>query len=275
MLVTAVLFAQSLQPVRMVQVEIGPARPISGGRVQEISVEGQSATLFIPDGWLAQPKNRIAAHFHSPAWYVVSQFQQTGLNSPVVTFNFGQGSTVYAGPFKKPGSFAEWLSKIESVIGGKVGQLVVTSYSAGYGAVRELVSQPAFLDRLETLVLSDSMYGSFAPEGAATRTVEPDHAKVWMPLAERAIAGKATVVITCSAIHPEAYAGTDEVSSALVKLLGGEMKPATLDGSDQPLQATFDLGRLFVWHYGGNSPEAHMTHARRAKDILIQLYPKP
>lgn len=275
MVVAALLAVQVLVPVRMEPVNLGPATAISGGYAREISVGEQSATVFIPDGWKPAASNRVALHFHSAAWFVVSQYQQTGLTAPVVTFNFGQGSAVYAAPFKAQGSFTPWLAKIESEIGGKVGSLVVTSFSAGYGAVRELVAQPEFLNRVEAVVLSDSMYGSFAEGGEQTRTVEPAHARVWVPLAERAISGKANVVITCSAIHPDSYAGTDEVSTALVKLLGGEMTPVTADGSAQPLAATFRRGGLYVWHYGGTSPEAHMTHARRAKDILVQLYPLP
>jgi len=273
MVVAALFAAQALVPVRMEPVQLGPATAITGGSTQEIAVGEQSATVFVPDGLKPAISNRVAMHFHSAAWFVVSQYQQTGVNAPVVTFNFGQGSAVYAAPFKAQGSFAPWLAKIEAAIGGKIGSLVVTSFSAGYGAVRELVAQPEFLSRVETVVLNDSMYGSFAAGGAQTRTVEPAHARVWVPLAERAIGGKANVIITCSAIHPDAYAGTDEVSAALVKLLGGAMTLVTADGSSQPLTATFRRGGLYVWHYGGTSPEAHMTHARRAKDILVQLYP--
>lgn len=116
MVVAALLAVQALVPVHMEPVQLGPATAITGGSTQEISVGDQSATVFVPDGWKPAASNRVALHFHSAAWFVVSQYQQTGLNAPVVTFNFGQGSSVYGAPFKVKGSFTPWLAKVEAAI---------------------------------------------------------------------------------------------------------------------------------------------------------------
>ncbi|MBS1721248.1 MAG: hypothetical protein JST35_12450 [Armatimonadetes bacterium] len=273
MTLVGVLLLQTLTPVQMTEVKLGPPTPIVGGKVSDVKVGDLTATLFVPDGWKADGPARVCMHFHTAAWYIVSQYQSTGLKDPVVTFNFGQGSTVYGNPFKKEGSFAPWLAEVENQLHTKVDRLVVSSFSAGFGAVRELIRQPDFLDKLETVVLSDSMYGSFTGD-PATRTVLPEHAACWKPLVERALAGKTTVVMTCSAIHPPTYAGTDEVSAALVKQMGGEMVEVTPDGSEQSLIRRYDKGKWHVWHYAGITPTAHMTQARHLKDVLLQVYPK-
>jgi len=269
-----------LEPVPMTEVVIGPAAPITAGTVSDITVGTSTATLFIPDGWKPRRQNRVCLHFHSAPWYVVSQYQTTGLHDPVITFNLGQGSSVYAAPFANRDSFLPWHKAIETSIHGRLGNLVVTSFSAGYGAVRNLIKQPDFLNRLETVVLSDSMYGSLV-EPIVKRVVLPEHAACWRPLADRALAGKTTVVMTCSSIAPSTYAGTHEVTRALVESYGFRMDWALLNScpaaapGDQRLKSRFDREKWHVWLYDGISPVSHMTQARHMADVLRQIYPGP
>lgn len=272
------------EPVVMAERTIGPASPITGGKVVPLKVGELSATLFIPDGWKASSQVEVWAHFHSADWYVISEYQRGKSTDPVVVFNFGQGSVVYAKPFTEMGSFKQWESQIEIALGSeknpqKIAKWHFSSFSAGYGAVRNLIADPDVLSRLGTVILCDSLYGSL-DSNLQGRVVLEAHAQCWKPLVERAIKGDATVIMTTSQITPETYAGTWEVAKALVAMMGGTMNDAVPGSNpaaekiEQTLLRTFSKGRWFVWSYAGETPMAHMTHARRLAE-LIQESKKP
>ena len=272
LLVAGLLMVGGLTPVEMTEKTIGPPTPISGGTVKSIEVDGLKATLFVPQGWKRTFPARLWCHFHSADWYVVSQYQEAEISDPVLVCNFGQGSAVYAKPFEKPGSLSKWLRQVESEI-GKIERLSFTSFSAGFGAVRKLVQDPLVLPRLDHVVLSDSFYGSLDTVSPRGKTLG-EHIQAWQGLTERAIAGKATWVITTSQITPETYAGTWEVARDLVDSLGGTWKnhaSPPKDAESQPLLKSYEQGGLHVWCYAGETPVAHMTHARHMVDILRQI----
>ncbi|MBI1333000.1 MAG: hypothetical protein GC165_08975 [Armatimonadetes bacterium] len=259
-------------PVVMKERVLGPPVAITGGKTQDITVDGTTATLFVPDGWKPRRKNHLWTHFHSAAWYVVSEYQRGQNHDLLLVFNLGQGSSVYEKPFLGKKVFSRWVQAVESSVGAKVSDLNFSSFSAGYGAVRALVADPYVLGHLRTVILGDSMYGGLDPKSTA-RKPDPADVLCWKPLAERAIAGKTSVIMTTSQITPP-YAGTWEVARALVEATGGVMQdvrfgdcPAsTIYG--QRLLRRYDKGKWHVWSYAGETPEAHMTHARRLAEEL-------
>ncbi len=262
----------SPKPVQMAERALGPPTPITGGRVVEIEVDSRKASLFIPDGWKPRRgRAELWMHFHSAAWFVISEYQRAEVRDPVLVFNLGQGSTVYSTPLAASGRLRPWLELAQRELGAReISKLNVTSFSAGFGAVRNLVGDPEVLAKLGTVILCDSMYGSFDPT-KSDRTPLPAHVSVWNPLRDRAIAGKATWIVTCSRIAPPTYCGTFEVAQALVRSVGGEMKSEKPDPAmTQGLAESFTRGRWFVWNYEGTTPEAHMTHARRLAELIVE-----
>ena len=264
-------------PVVMEERLIGPAIPISGGRVKELTIEGSTATLFIPDAWKKSRRNHLWAHFHSPAWYVVSEYQRGKKNDLLLVFNLGQGSSVYEAPFKQRSIFQKWVFAVETElgIGIKINDLNFTSFSAGFGAVRRLVDDPYVLKSLRTVILGDSMYASLDPASKERKALR-EHVDCWRPLVDRALKGKTTVIMTTSQITPP-YAGTWEVAKALVESTGGAMIDAKMGDCPassiygQRLLRRYDKGKWHVWSYAGKTPEAHMTHARRLAEELLMI----
>ena len=272
--------AQSSQfePVTMAERQLGPATPIAGGRVTEITLDGRKATLFVPDGFQSQSRVRLWCHFHSAPWFVVSEYKRAQCGDPVLMFDLGQGSAVYGQAFQNGKSLQPWIDEAAKAIGtasdpANVAEIGLTSFSAGFGAVREIVQDPHILRIVRSVVLCDSLYASLVP-GLEKRTVEPAHVSVWRPLADRALQNDCRWICTTSQITPEAYAGTWEVALALVESTGNTManvpersSPASSDPA-QPLIRRFDKGGLHVWSYAGDTAEAHMTHARRLAESI-------
>jgi 5,10-methylenetetrahydrofolate reductase len=160
--------------------------------------------------------------------------------------------------------------------GSSVQSLSISSFSAGYGAVRQIIDDSAAFKLIKRVVLCDSMYGSL-DSSSQERVPAIEHIVCWKPLADAAIRGEKTFCITFSRVPTPTYASSSECASALVRLCGGENKPvekgtltATLD-AEFPLLSRFDKGHFHVWGYGGEDGQAHMTHARHLADVWKAL----
>lgn len=261
---------------------IGPATPITGGSTWDVTVDGLKGTMFVPDG-CAWPGEDLWIHFHTAPWFIVQEHQRFGFKMPLLVLNWGQGSTTYANPMKSSGALKKWVDAATYPRAGDAQEqmpvpfqnirLHVSSFSAGYGAVREvLIQDPGAFSNLKTLILCDSMYGSLV-EGVSPRTVAKEHIAPWRPVAERAMKGECTFMTTTTMITPQTYASTWEVAQALVRDLGFSMSEVA-EGSiaaakgEQKLLRRFDSGRFHVWSYAGESPESHMTHPRRLAELI-------
>lgn len=214
-----------------------PVRPIAPranlpGKQITLKAAGMEFTLFVPDAWKPDGETDLGLHFHGAVWHALQEHVDRGAAEPVAAFALGEGSAVYRAPFVRPEALGEVIDSIESALSShaaapqKVGRLSLTSFSAGYGAVREIVQQP-WLTRIRRVILSDSLYGSLDPSRPG-REVLPAHVDCWKPLRERAIRGDATFCLTVSEVPTPSYASSFEVASALVEGKWQAVEPGTL-----------------------------------------------
>ncbi|MFM9874362.1 MAG: hypothetical protein ACKVQS_12965 [Fimbriimonadaceae bacterium] len=257
----------------MVIRQIGPETAITGGTTHAITVGDSTATLFIPAGFNSKKPTSLWLHFHTADWFIIQEYQRANYNVPILNFNLGQGSTVYGKPFIEKGTLQPFLKQAEEHLQTRIENLNFTSFSAGFGAVRNLIQDPEILAQLKTVIQCDSIYGSLDPAMIDKRAVLPDHIKIWQPLIDRALSNKTTVIFTTSQITPETYAGSWEVVQAIVNSNGGTMKPADPNSPatkdpNYPLLRTFDKAGLHIWSYEGTDAMAHMTHPRHLAELL-------
>jgi hypothetical protein len=143
----------------------------------------------------------------------------------------------------------------------------LSSFSAGYGAVRELIKSPAYFPMIRSVVLLDSIYGSLVTNGT-NRAAAPEHAEVWVPLARAAMRGEKTFVITLSDILPPNFASTVEVTTVLLDRVGLKLQPITpVPTNDLALISRADAGNFHVWRYAGTNGPAHMTHVQHMAEV--------
>jgi len=269
----AALVSQGPEPILLSEREIGPATEITGGTAQQIKVGDSEATLFLPTGWKPRKKNQLWVHFHTAAWFIIRELQRAKITEPILVFNLGQGSSTYAKPFASVGSFKPWLAQAQVAV-GPIDRLHFTSFSAGYGAVRQLIQDADVLKKLRTVILADSMYGSLDPTQSG-RVVLREHATCWNPLIELARKGKTIVIMTTSQITPETYAGTWELGLAMAKEQGLMMTEVPENShraavGSQRLLRRLDDGRWFVWSYAGDQAVAHVTHPRHLAELIVE-----
>lgn len=267
---------------------IAPADESARGETLALRDRGTNFTLFLPHGCRVPPSGgvRVAVHFHSAIWFGIQEHLRRGLAEPLICFHPGEGSSVYRRAFEDRERLGRWLGMVEEELRARgapantrVTAVDLTSFSAGYGAVREIVKSPEYFRLLRRVILADSLYGSFDERALAAGVRRPaaEHITPWLPLAEAAVRGEKTFVITHSEVPTSAYANSAACAAAVAQAAGLRLE-AVAPGScpaarepEFPLCARADRGRFHVWSYAGTDAMAHMTHARRLADIWRAL----
>jgi hypothetical protein len=241
-------------------------------------------TLFVPAAFDAAEARevRLTVHFHTVAWFAIAEHLRRGLDGPLAVFALGEGSSVYRTPFEDRARFGRVLKRVEAELrrggageGCRIAGVDVSSFSAGYGAVRELVKSPEYVALIRRIVLCDSLYASFAP--GRTDQAAAEHIDPWLPFCRAAARGEKSFCLTFSEVPTATYANTAQCARALAEGVGVSLAPvaegslpATLDPRF-PLRRRADRGQFHLWGYGGTDGPAHLTHVRHLADVWRAL----
>ena len=149
--------------------------------------------------------------------------------------------------------------------------LTVTSFSAGFGGVRELLKQPGSRSTIDTLVMADSLYGGFVGE-LADRTLNPAHFTPFLDFAQLAASGKKQMLLSHTDLHTPEYASTKETANYLIHKLGA---PRHRERKVHPggliERSRCTLGSIAVISFEGNTAEDHMKHLRHIRIFLQEV----
>jgi hypothetical protein len=280
----------SAEPPALAWQEVTPAIELPG-KVIDMEDKGLKYTLFLPKGWAA-PANgdvMLTVHFHGAHWFAVQEHTARGLKGPLVNFDLGSGSEVYKQPFENEKRFAGILRAVEKELqkrGGRevhVSSVEISSFSAGYAAVRELLQIPEYFDLIRRVVLLDSLYGRYknGPRGRIVREPASEHIEPWVPFGQAAVKGEKTFLITYSDVPTASYVNSADTATALVRALGVPIQPVAPNSNpassdpNYPLTRRADLGRFHAWGYEGKDQKAHLTHARHLSDFWQALDAAP
>jgi hypothetical protein len=155
----------------------------------------------------------------------------------------------------------------------RVRRIALTAWSAGYGAVRSILSQADARERIDAVILLDGLHCDYAGEGLATAGLEP-----FLKYARLAASGSKLMVVSHSSIVPPGYASTTETANYLVRELGGKARAAKPRASDPlglRLTSRFDLGDFHVRGYAGKAEPDHCAHLGLLSDVLkVHLAPR-
>src|SRR5579871_5948557 len=104
-------------------------------------------TLFLPDRLKREGKVPLFLHFHGGTWLPEVAAARLG-RTAVVSVQLGSGSGVYARAFADPKAFGELLQEAETKAGVRFEPVGLTAWSAGYGAIREILKVPEYSQRV-------------------------------------------------------------------------------------------------------------------------------
>jgi hypothetical protein len=215
----------------------------------------------------------VLVHFHTQPWLIEQEFAKSGKKAIIVTINFPGLSALYRVPFQTDTTLFKYvLNQTVSIVTTKyphtkphIRHLSISSFSAGYSAVRELVKQPEYYKKIEEILLVDSLYAGV--EDTISRKVVPADVDPFVPFVKDAIKKKKTFVSVYCSLLPETYAGTPETNAYLIEAVKGQPKTYNVDTSTSGvLRLQFDRGNFHVRGYTGVTGESHGTMVRAIKN---------
>lgn len=273
----------------MPQREIARSEVPAPGDVVVATMDGDTPTtftLFLPAGWSVRPSGEaeLSIHFHGTAWFAVQEHVRRGSMMPFASFNVPGSSDGFAAAFRDPGAFDRLLDGAAremvargAPVGTRIARVQLSSFSAGYAAVREILRHPSNVDRIERVVLADSLYAPDDPATAGTDVRRPDVSALqpFIDFARLAADGKKTFLATHSSVPPLRSITPWTNLETIARHIDPALVPAAV-GDDTgppefPLVSRIDRGRFHVWRYGGDNTDAHLTHLRHVADFWIAL----
>ena len=256
-------------------------------RIQQIEVKGQridlrtlkGARLFVGPAVNANRPVPLLIHFHGVPWLVERHVSLHLPRAALITVQLGSGSSAYRHPFEQPETFQNLLQEAADALHLKSSwsSITLSGFSAGYGAVREILRQTEYFQLVNNVLLLDGMHTSYLPEGkrlADGGEIDPAGLDSFINFAKEAVAGRKIFIVTHSEIFPGTYASTTECADYLLSRLGLQRRAqlrAGLIGMQQT--SAVDVKGFHLRGYAGNSAPDHVDflHAMPEWFALLKI----
>ncbi|HEX9201660.1 MAG TPA: hypothetical protein VF865_19035 [Acidobacteriaceae bacterium] len=233
-------------------------------------------TLFVPEKLKGKRHVNLLLFFHGGDWLpelAVAQQRKMA----VITVQAGAGSSTYEKLFVDPATFPKLLAEAQAAAGVTFSEIEFAGWSAGCGALRQILRDPASYDRVSRVLCIDGVHAGYlngAP-AAAEPQLEPSNLQSWLRFGTDAIAGKKHLIITHSEIFPGTYASTTETADYLLRQWGLTPHPVVRWGpmGTQMLSET-KAGGLLVVGFAGNSAPDHVDQLQSLPEYLRWLSKK-
>jgi hypothetical protein len=211
-------------------------------------------TLFLPAN-----SRTIFFFFHGGTW--LPEVAAARHKVAVVSVQAGAGSATYARLFDDPQRFLRLLAEAESKAGAHFSRIMLGGWSAGCGAIREILKNPESYARVDGVLLIDGIHTGYVDgkPGPLESKIDPANLEIWLQLGRDSIALKKRAIITHSEIFPGTYASTTETADYLVAQLGLKRRPVMKWGP-MGLQQLSEAaaGKFLLIGYAGNSAPDHV-----------------
>ncbi|MCC6861222.1 MAG: hypothetical protein IT158_21830 [Bryobacterales bacterium] len=224
--------------------------------------------LFLP-GTGKRKAPPLLVFFHGGEWLPEVAAARNGMAS--LTVQIGSGSGVYARAFEDPGRFGRLLAEAGSKAGVPFRRVILGGWSAGCGAVREILRSAEARDRVEAVLLLDGIHAGYANgrPGPLESELETGPLDAWVEFAREAIQGHKRVLITHSEIFPGTFASTTETADYIVRRLGLRRR-AVLKWGPMGMQQLSEVrsGRFELLGFAGNSAPDHVDQLHALPEFL-------
>ncbi|MEN1680794.1 MAG: hypothetical protein AAGJ46_14490 [Planctomycetota bacterium] len=224
----------------------------------------------------------LLIHFHGNAELAEASFRRSGLDGVLVAINCRGLSSAYRRPFENPELFDYLLRHVTNTAGSKTGAaseaawepIRLSCFSAGYGAVREVLKREANRERIDAVLAADSIYASIHSVDGQRR-VDATQMAPFLEFARLAIGGEKRFLVTHSQLPVEPYASTVETADYLLAATGLTRKELPALGVKFTPISRASSGGFTVLGYPGADGEAHLQHLREIASLWRMLREKP
>lgn len=197
----------------------------------------------------------------------------------LASVDLGIGSGAYESAFALPSVFEQYLTSVEAAVARRTGNskaharhVGLSAWSAGYGAIQQILRQPAG-QRIDSVVLLDGLHAGYIDGHFNGRQVEGV-----VEFAKQAAQGKKFFFFSHSSIIPPGYASTTEAANWLIWEVGGRpsrarKRPSEIMGLE--LISRFDREDFHIRGYQGNDKMDHCAHIGLFRDVLkVHIAPR-
>jgi hypothetical protein len=236
--------------------------------------------LFIPAGFKPDADGgfELTLHLHGAPTVVERNFVAAKRPGVLANVTLPGLSAAYTERFKDTNAFWRIVRDTEAAVKPasknvpvRVNRVTVTSFSAGFGGVREMLKDPSIFARLDALVMADSIYAGFTGD-AAERKVNPANMEGFLKLAREAANGRKQFILSHTMLHTPTYASTVETADYLLAGLGGQREARAEEWpGGLKLQSSFKRERLEILGFAGDTGDHHMQHLRQLAVFLERL----
>ncbi len=213
----------------------------------------------------------LMVHFHGHE-AVRKEWVQVMDGAMLAGIDLGLGSGPYESAFASPQAFEDLVASIERAVAKERGRshahvrhLGLSAWSAGYGAIQNILAQPLG-KRADTVILLDGLHAGYVDGHVDGRQIQ-----AFVQEAKRAARSEVMFFFSHSSIIPPLYASTTETASWLIHEVGGVRRSAKRRNHEVmglELISRFDRGEFHVRGYAGNDKADHCAHIGLFRDIV-------
>jgi hypothetical protein len=230
-------------------------------------------TLFVPERVKNTRGVRLLLFFHGGDWLPEVAVARTR-NMAVISVQAGAGSSTYASLFADPLRFPKLIAEAEGKSGLKFSEVELGGWSAGCGALRQILKDPASYERVSRVLCIDGIHTGYVngQPGPEESQIDPENLQVWLQIGRDAMARKKRLIITHSEIFPGTFASTTETADYLEREWGVKCHAVVKWGpmKTQILSET-KAGRLLLLGFAGNSAPDHVDELQSLPEYLSWL----
>jgi len=239
--------------------------------------------LFVPQKSLRAKTFDLLIHFNGAPY--VTEFAATKYSGDMIggTLSVGSGSKVYNDAFQDSTKFkvlvdsimTETKKKLKHEV--KLRRVILSGFSAGYGAIRRIISSEWNFERVDAILLLDGFHTSYIPERkvlAEGGRIDSTGLLFYLKYAQDATAkqSRKRFLITHSEIFPGTFVSTTEATDYLLHTLTMKRTPLLKWGPLGMQQLSSSRRNHFaVYGFAGNTARDHVDHLQALYWFLREL----
>jgi len=242
-----------------------------GTKILLENILSKPVTVYLPPAAEGIRELDLLIHFHGTPFVAMQAVHNLKRPIALAVVQQGSGSSVYAAPFVDVEVYPRLLKTIQDELGvDQIGKVYFSSFSAGYGAVRELLK--VHENRIDGVVLLDGLHTDYLPDAtplAQGGQLNAEKMKGFLAFAQKAVNGEKKMLITHSEIFPGTYASTTETADWLITELGLKRNPI-LEWGPMGMQQVSETqkGNFEVKAFVGNTAPDHVDHLHGLEDFI-------
>lgn len=228
--------------------------------------------IFIPQKCLTKKKFDLLIHFHGASYVVNYAASHYNENIIAVSISLGTGSSVYYNQFNDSTKFFSIVDSATTIASNKlkhhivINRIILSGFSAGYGAVKKILSYESAYKIVNAVLLLDGLHASYVPERKVLYEgghIDSSAYKVFIKFAEDAAQknSRKKFLFTHSEIFPGTFVSTTESADYLTDVLGLKSKPVLKWGPLGMQQISNVRKNHFrIMGFAGNTAPDHIDH---------------